>query len=245
MSIFNQRRAHRASALANTAATDYSSIFPLALTPALIAESPKQLAEIIANDSDEHVGRKTLQDPGAFDTFQMECDALAMGRMYWRCRNEMGGDSKTVRRLIAEIGSHLCEDRGWKPDAFAMQIENVRERIKAPFGVSPLAHAASLAEVQPIRLIVPNYVENRIVQRLAAIAIHLQGIVGKRTIQLPTEKLGEVFRMQPGIISGAIKWLVRLGIVTVIDPTYHIGKAIDYRCVAIEGEHYDFIRKAA
>jgi hypothetical protein len=200
-----------------------------------LIDSIEQAVDAIMKASDAHAENIELSDGGEIEEFIIACDALNVGRMLWRFREEFGVE--LAKELEPELSRLLCQKRGYEREDFELALEATAERPRCPFGIDPLRFAFVRAKSKPIQVIHPE-IQDSLSQTILAMAIHLKHLNQGRPVLLPIEQLRVLLGCRKLIVGGAVRKLLKHEVLVEIGTKAHTGKAREFRVDAREGVDY-------
>lgn len=188
--------------------------------------------------TDKQVAHHPTTDDDDQAEFRIACDAFNFWRIMLRlCQDN--GLATIEHPFLDQIIGHICADRQYDPDDFASALEATKHRVRHPYGLQPLEVALERARTHPIKLIDESISRSRACSEIAAIAWQLQKSEGDRPIFLPIEQLRRILRLRKLVVSGAVRRLMKCGILESINSAYSRGKAREFRFVGRQGIDFE------
>ncbi len=133
----------------------------------------------------------------------------------------------------------ICAQREYEKSDFVLALEATQERVRHPFGARPLEEAFERAQERPLVLKHPKLAQAVLPTAIAGVALELQLQQGDKPIILPVEPLRRLFHQRKLIVGGALRQLVKCGLLSVTNAAYYRGKAREFRFVAAEGRDFE------
>jgi hypothetical protein len=215
-------------------------VFPLAIRKGLILRDTAEAVQMILGDSDAQVKARGLRyEEDRFD-FQLSCDGLNVWRLQRRIAEDHG-DEGLASDVCNGVVRLLCSKRGYDVSDFRMALKATADRVRIPYGISPMQLAWSRAQKAPIRLTDRNLSKVRAANTVAGVSLQLQNIQDDAPIYLPINDLRRTIGQRKIVVSGAVMQLIEAGVLECVDQNYHIGRARKFRFRAKEGEDYVFV----
>jgi len=205
---------------------------------------PADFARFIIDTTNKQVARHGTVDADDRAEFQVACDAFNYWRITLRfCQDN--GVATIEHPFLDQIIERVCAKRQYDADDFASALEATRDRVRHPYGLQPLEAAFERAKVRPIKLMDQSVCRSRACSEIAGIALQLQQCEGERPIFLPVEQLRRLLRLRKLVVSGAVRRLMKCGILESVNAAYSRGKAREFRFVGRLGRDFEFANSEA
>lgn len=132
-----------------------------------------------------------------------------------------------VHQAHEVLGDLVHETDFVEPGCLVAAVIAVWPKIVYADGEGPLELAIRRAAAMPV---IPQPSIGTTYARLMAIAFHLQDAQGVHPILLPVHRIGAILRVSGAQVARLIQVAIRLGHLTVVDPSYRPGRVRRFRC---------------